>query len=307
MDADRRAYAGEEQGLHPGVRGVPCCMLPPDTDVQHGLVRKRGFSCHPWNKLPGVAMRATDSPLARCWGGQRAHLGPEGAPVGQHGRGPMGWILVQCLYPVLTWPRHGVGVGGVGASALIPALLPAVWVSEIMLQQTQVATVIDYYNRWMQVTVPYRVLCPQAAPFGDLVRCSVADPQVQSTALLVPDLSPSLLPQKWPTLQALAQASLEVSVAGTGCSPCPRGSSSNTVLCLLEQEVNELWAGLGYYSRGKRLQEAARKVPSCWGVGGISKAFCGPWVGAGSHLPCVAGAVCCWHKATEAGIPSDRG
>ncbi|NWH36024.1 MUTYH glycosylase, partial [Chloropsis hardwickii] len=72
-----------------------------------------------------------------------------------------------------------------------PALLPAVWVSEIMLQQTQVATVIDYYNRWMQ---------------------------------------------KWPTLQALAQASLE--------------------------EVNELWAGLGYYSRGKRLQEAARKVVS---------------------------------------------
>ncbi|KFQ33752.1 A/G-specific adenine DNA glycosylase, partial [Mesitornis unicolor] len=67
----------------------------------------------------------------------------------------------------------------------------AVWVSEIMLQQTQVATVIDYYNRWMQ---------------------------------------------KWPTLQALAQASLE--------------------------EVNQLWAGLGYYSRGKRLQEAARKVVS---------------------------------------------
>ncbi|XP_068809065.1 adenine DNA glycosylase isoform X2 [Struthio camelus] len=67
----------------------------------------------------------------------------------------------------------------------------AVWVSEIMLQQTQVATVIDYYNRWMQ---------------------------------------------KWPTLQALAEASLE--------------------------EVNELWAGLGYYSRGKRLQEAAKKVVS---------------------------------------------
>ncbi|KAM6262454.1 adenine DNA glycosylase [Porphyrio hochstetteri] len=60
-----------------------------------------------------------------------------------------------------------------------------------MLQQTQVSTVIDYYNRWMQ---------------------------------------------KWPTLQALAEASLE--------------------------EVNELWAGLGYYSRGKRLQEAARKVVS---------------------------------------------
>ncbi|KAF7253900.1 Adenine DNA glycosylase [Varanus komodoensis] len=64
----------------------------------------------------------------------------------------------------------------------------AVWVSEIMLQQTQVASVIGYYNRWMQ---------------------------------------------KWPTLQHLAEASLE--------------------------EVNELWAGLGYYSRGKRLQEGARK------------------------------------------------
>ncbi|NXJ73659.1 MUTYH glycosylase, partial [Trogon melanurus] len=91
------------------------------------------------------------------------------------------------------------------------------WVSEIMLQQTQVATVIDYYNRWMQ---------------------------------------------KWPTLQALAQASLEVSIAGTRCFPCSHGSSSNTVPHLLEQEVNELWAGLGYYSRGKRLQEAARKVVS---------------------------------------------
>ncbi|XP_061191896.1 adenine DNA glycosylase-like [Saccostrea echinata] len=65
----------------------------------------------------------------------------------------------------------------------------AVWVSEIMLQQTQVATVIDYYKRWMK---------------------------------------------KWPTLQDLAKASLE--------------------------EVNEMWAGLGYYSRGRRLLEGAQKV-----------------------------------------------
>ncbi|XP_065529561.1 adenine DNA glycosylase isoform X2 [Lathamus discolor] len=86
----------------------------------------------------------------------------------------------------------------------------AVWVSEVMLQQTQVATVIDYYNRWMQIPGCRAWLC----------------------------LSLTCLPimQKWPTLQALAQASLE--------------------------EVNELWAGLGYYSRGKRLQEAARKVVS---------------------------------------------
>ncbi|XP_060085975.1 adenine DNA glycosylase-like [Ylistrum balloti] len=65
----------------------------------------------------------------------------------------------------------------------------AVWVSEIMLQQTQVATVISYYNRWME---------------------------------------------KWPRLQDLAKVDLE--------------------------EVNELWSGLGYYSRGRRLHEGAKKV-----------------------------------------------
>ncbi|KAM6921607.1 adenine DNA glycosylase [Xenentodon cancila] len=60
-----------------------------------------------------------------------------------------------------------------------------------MLQQTQVATVKDYYNRWMK---------------------------------------------KWPTVQDLAAATLE--------------------------EVNQMWAGLGYYSRGRRLHEGAQKVVS---------------------------------------------
>lgn len=35
----------------------------------------------------------------------------------------------------------------------------AVWVSEIMLQQTQVATVIDYYNKWMKVCVCEPYVC----------------------------------------------------------------------------------------------------------------------------------------------------
>ncbi|XP_023390788.1 adenine DNA glycosylase isoform X4 [Pteropus medius] len=83
----------------------------------------------------------------------------------------------------LPWRRLAEGEGDLDRRAY------AVWVSEVMLQQTQVATVIDYYTRWMQ---------------------------------------------KWPTLQDLASASLE--------------------------EVNQLWAGLGYYSRGRRLQEGARKV-----------------------------------------------
>ncbi|XP_057450814.1 adenine DNA glycosylase isoform X2 [Lotus japonicus] len=64
-----------------------------------------------------------------------------------------------------------------------------VWVSEIMLQQTRVQTVVAYYNRWME---------------------------------------------KWPTIHHLAQASLE--------------------------EVNEMWAGLGYYRRARFLLEGAKKI-----------------------------------------------
>ncbi|KAL2336131.1 hypothetical protein Fmac_010577 [Flemingia macrophylla] len=64
-----------------------------------------------------------------------------------------------------------------------------VWVSEVMLQQTRVQTVITYYNRWME---------------------------------------------KWPTIHHLAQASLE--------------------------EVNEMWAGLGYYRRARFLLEGAKQI-----------------------------------------------
>ncbi|KFM60054.1 A/G-specific adenine DNA glycosylase, partial [Stegodyphus mimosarum] len=60
----------------------------------------------------------------------------------------------------------------------------AVMVSEVMLQQTQVATVISYFNKWIK---------------------------------------------KWPTISSLAAAELE--------------------------EVNQQWAGLGYYSRARRLHE----------------------------------------------------
>jgi len=65
----------------------------------------------------------------------------------------------------------------------------AVWVSEIMLQQTRVETVIPYFDRWMQ---------------------------------------------RFPTLQSLALAT--------------------------EQEVLQVWEGLGYYSRGRSLHKAARIV-----------------------------------------------
>ncbi|XP_026282667.1 adenine DNA glycosylase-like [Frankliniella occidentalis] len=65
----------------------------------------------------------------------------------------------------------------------------SVLVSEVMLQQTQVATVIPYYTKWLA---------------------------------------------RWPTFHHLAQASLN--------------------------DVNEVWSGMGYYSRAKRLWEAAKKV-----------------------------------------------
>ncbi|XP_052522590.1 adenine DNA glycosylase isoform X2 [Tympanuchus pallidicinctus] len=69
----------------------------------------------------------------------------------------------------------------------------AVWVSEIMLQQTQVATVIDYYNRWMQ---------------------------------------------KWPTLQALAAASLEVVLELAGHMP------------RTAEDLQRLLPGVGRYTAG---------------------------------------------------------
>ena len=64
-----------------------------------------------------------------------------------------------------------------------------VWVSEIMLQQTQVTTVIPYFERFMQ---------------------------------------------RFPTVNDLASAS--------------------------QDEVLQLWAGLGYYARGRNLHKCARKI-----------------------------------------------
>ena len=65
----------------------------------------------------------------------------------------------------------------------------SVWVSEIMLQQTQVITVIDYYHRFMK---------------------------------------------KFPTIKALADAH--------------------------EEEVMQLWSGLGYYRRARFLHEGAQMI-----------------------------------------------
>jgi A/G-specific adenine glycosylase len=64
-----------------------------------------------------------------------------------------------------------------------------IWLSEVMLQQTQVATVVPYYRRFLE---------------------------------------------KYPSVHALARAS--------------------------EEEVLELWSGLGYYARGRNLHKAAKRI-----------------------------------------------
>ena len=78
-----------------------------------------------------------------------------------------------------------------------------IWLSEIMLQQTQVAAVIPYYERFLR---------------------------------------------RFPTVEALAKAS--------------------------EEEVLELWSGLGYYARGRNLHRAARAVASRGAFPGTSAALC---------------------------------
>ena len=76
-----------------------------------------------------------------------------------------------------------------GNGCVVPGSPYAVWVSEVMLQQTRVATVVDYFNRWME---------------------------------------------RWPTVHDLARATPE--------------------------EVNEAWAGLGYYRRAALLHKGAKEV-----------------------------------------------
>ncbi len=69
-----------------------------------------------------------------------------------------------------------------------------VWISEVMLQQTQASVVVDYFERWMQ---------------------------------------------KFPTVEALAEASLE--------------------------EVVKAWEGLGYYARARCVHAASKKIVAEFG------------------------------------------
>ncbi|KAG1670121.1 hypothetical protein FOA52_013697 [Chlamydomonas sp. UWO 241] len=105
------------------------------------------------------------------------------------------------VHRVLPWRRTPHSARGDAANGEPGGVSPAsaaleqqqfaywVWVSEIMLQQTQVATVIPYFNKWVA---------------------------------------------KWPTVSDMAGASVE--------------------------EVNTMWAGLGYYRRARYLLDGAKFV-----------------------------------------------
>ncbi|XP_052139362.1 adenine DNA glycosylase-like [Oryza glaberrima] len=89
----------------------------------------------------------------------------------------------------LPWRRATEPPAGCGRGRGEEQRAYAVWVSEVMLQQTRVPVLVDYYSRWMA---------------------------------------------RWPTVDSLAAAT--------------------------QEEVNEMWAGLGYYRRARFLLEGAKQI-----------------------------------------------
>jgi A/G-specific adenine glycosylase len=116
----------------------------------------------------------------------------------RHGRKTLPWqnglqdniapVLGQRLLPAQTGPRYAAELASVSAAPAQEQYY-RVWVSEIMLQQTQVKTVIPYFKRFMA---------------------------------------------RFPNIQSLAAAQ--------------------------EEDVLALWAGLGYYARGRNLHRAAQLI-----------------------------------------------
>ena len=107
-----------------------------------------------------------------------------------------------------------------------------------MLQQTQVATVIPYYNRWMQ-------------------QCATLHNSMRVTHVCSPFL-------RFPTIRHLVRMYVSVLSAHTtspprtsldGSSPPPPPQASSDI-----DTINAIWKGLGYYSRAARLLAGAKKA-----------------------------------------------
>jgi len=133
------------------------------------------------------------------WRGDSAPYGKGSSPVSS-GKATAGTPKISQFFQRKSTAPGGGGQAKDEPGTELPAPPPGgvsaygVWVSEVMLQQTRVETVIEYWLRWME---------------------------------------------RFPTLEALAGATAE--------------------------EVNSLWAGLGYYSRARRLHEGAQRVVNTMG------------------------------------------
>jgi A/G-specific adenine glycosylase len=111
------------------------------------------------------------------------------------------------------------------------------WVSEIMLQQTRVETVIPYYLKWMQkYPTPAGTRCrPPLLP--PLVHCRVHLVHLEAVGnfRLLPKAS-TCMPTRLPV-----------------CSHADLAAAS-------PEDVNASWAGLGYYRRARLLHQGAATV-----------------------------------------------
>src|SRR5690606_1927793 len=126
----------------------------------------------------------------------------------------------------------------------------AVWVSEIMLQQTQVATVIPYFERFLERFPDVEALA--AAPLDGVLALWAGlgyyarARNLHRAARIVAERHGGELPE---TLDAL------MALPGIGRSPAVGALPAAPLAGVLA-----LWAGLGYYARARNLHRAARIV-----------------------------------------------
>lgn len=167
-----------------------------DADAQRPVKRRKVASARPKpSELHSLLFAHNHEPLATARVGcHRRHavtyhrpllLGAKGRP----GRDSLlSWFDSTSTDRKMPWRKPFLDPARAPRDALERRAYE-VWISEIMLQQTRVSVVIDYWNRWME---------------------------------------------KWPTIHDLAEADVD--------------------------EVVLAWRGLGYYSRARRIHEAARVV-----------------------------------------------
>lgn len=147
-------------------------------------------------------------------------------------------------------PWRGDGPDG---SVPTPVSPYGTWVSEVMLQQTRVEAVIEHYNKWM-------------ARFPTVAALAAADIEVRALFVVGGGQLCSCVclciicsMKRLLAISAASDQWLWRSMA------CIMTTSLSWTHGPRTQEVNGLWAGLGYYRRARMLHEGAKKVMSDFG------------------------------------------